>query len=213
MVEEHGLRRPAATYRAAIVVVANDKKAKMSQFDRYTVAEQLCVASLDLNDVKRARSLVDQLYVSFPASVRVGKLEGMCLEAEGRFEEAITKYDELLERSPAEQRVMKRKAAAYKAQGRVTEAIDTLTTYLDTFMGDFDAWEELAGNTGADDDPDGEGQEEQPRGERRVSPDPLEEVRQEQEHREQSDAHEEGGEIGASAVSVGQNPDRQQWVR
>ena len=39
---------------------------------------------------------------------------------------------------------MKRKAAVYKSQGRTAEAIDELTKYLDTFMGDFQAWEELA---------------------------------------------------------------------
>lgn len=67
------------------------------------------------------------------------------MEAEGRWEEALKKYDELLEKSPAEQRVMKRKAAVYKAQGRTAEAVEELTTYLDTFMGDVQAWEELAG--------------------------------------------------------------------
>ena len=144
MVEEHGLRRSRAVYAAAGVVMPNAAKAKITTQDRYTIAEQLVVASLDMNDIKTARRLVDELYAVFPKSVRVGKLEGMCFEAEGKHDDAIAKYDELLEKSPAEQRVMKRKAAVYKAQGRTSDAINELTKYLDTFMGDFGAWEELA---------------------------------------------------------------------
>mmetsp|Transcript_20469 Transcript_20469/g.33184 ORF Transcript_20469/g.33184 Transcript_20469/m.33184 type:complete len:318 (-) Transcript_20469:80-1033(-) len=144
MVEEHGLRRPMPVYAAAGLVIENEKKAKISKQEKYAVVEQLALSALDLNDTPTARRVVEQLYLVFPKSVRVGKIEGMCLESEGKWEEALKKYDELLEKSPAEQRVMKRKVAVYKSQGRTTEAIDELTKYLDTFMGDFAAWEELA---------------------------------------------------------------------
>ena len=56
-------------------------KAKISKQDKYAAQEQLAMAALDLNDASTARRVVDQLYAVFPKSVRVGKLEGMCMEA------------------------------------------------------------------------------------------------------------------------------------
>jgi len=72
--------------------------------------------------VATAKRCITQLYVVFPKSARVGKLDGMRMEAEGQWEAALQKYNALLEKSPAEQRVMKRKAAVYKAQGKLPEA-------------------------------------------------------------------------------------------
>jgi tetratricopeptide (TPR) repeat protein len=76
-------------------------------------------------------------------SPRVGKLWGMTLEAQGRFEEALKLYDELLQNDPINASIIKRKIAMLKSQHRLPEAITQLVAYVDIFMTDTEAWIEL----------------------------------------------------------------------
>ena len=145
MIDQHKLRRPNPVYRAASLVVNDPKKAKVAKQDLYTHMEQLAIASLDVNDADTCDATIDVLREVFPNSSRVARLEGMSLEAKGKCDEAITKYDAVLEEFPSDQRTMKRKVAAYIGAGRDKEAIDALSKYLDTFMADVRAWEQLAG--------------------------------------------------------------------
>ena len=145
MIDQHKLRRPNPVYRAASLVVNDPKKAKVAKQDLYTHMEQLAIASLDVNDADTCDATIDVLREVFPNSSRVARLEGMSLEAKGRCDEAITKYDKVLEEFPSDQRTMKRKVAAYIGAGRDKDAIDALSKYLDTFMADVRAWEQLAG--------------------------------------------------------------------
>lgn len=145
MIDQHKLRRPNPVYRAASLVVNDPKKAKVAKQDLYTHMEQLAIASLDVNDADTCDATIDVLREVFPNSSRVSRLEGMSLEAKGRCDEAITKYDAVLEEFPSDQRTMKRRVAAYIGAGRDKDAIDALSKYLDTFMADVRAWEQLAG--------------------------------------------------------------------
>ena len=49
MIDEHKLRRPDPVYRAASLVVNNQKRAKVQKQDLYAFMEQLAVAALDVN--------------------------------------------------------------------------------------------------------------------------------------------------------------------
>ena len=145
MVEEHAVRRPACVARAAACVLADAKSAsKLSKREMYQAMELHAYASLDLGDVATCERHVRALESVFPNSTRVGRLLGCMLEAEGGHDDALKLYDDLLKQTPSEQRLMKRRAACLKAAGRVAEAIEQLVSYLDTFMGDVAAWEELA---------------------------------------------------------------------
>jgi hypothetical protein len=50
----------------------------------WLVHEQVCVAALDLHDVKLATECIKKLNAKFPESTRVGRLRGMALESEVR---------------------------------------------------------------------------------------------------------------------------------
>lgn len=144
MVEEHGVRRPTSVANAARCVLADIKKSKLSKREQYQAMELLAYACIDTGDTETAETLVDQLAVVFPGSSRVGRLKGAMLESNGKFGDALKIYSELLEKSPAEQRVWKRRVGCYKASGKPDKAIESLSEYLNTFMGDVNAWEELA---------------------------------------------------------------------
>lgn len=144
MVEEHGLRRPEMVVKVGTMLLGN-KKARLRGEPLWTLCEQVALAALDLNDQELATQCIKKLHSEFPKSVRVGRLVGMQHESRGEWDKALEQYDVLLEKAPTEQRVMKRKVAVYKGQGKLSEAITELTKYLDTFMGDVEAWEELAG--------------------------------------------------------------------
>ena len=118
MVEEHGLRRPKPTYVATRLLLDNPARAKLTKRDQYARMETHAVAALDLGDVESARRVVSSLRNVFPESLRLDRLEAMCLEAQGDHDAALKAYDAILERSPAEQRAMKRRASCLRAAGR-----------------------------------------------------------------------------------------------
>lgn len=66
----------------------------------------------------------------FPGSIRVLKLEGMCLEAEGEFDKANELYESALKDHPTNSELPKRKIAVLKAQGKTTDAIAELNKFL-----------------------------------------------------------------------------------
>ncbi len=67
----------------------------------------------------------------FPDSLRVKRLEGMCLEAKADYDAALAFYQEVLDVNPTSNVVWKRKVAVYKARGETGEAVRELTKYLE----------------------------------------------------------------------------------
>lgn len=66
----------------------------------------------------------------FPGSVRVLKLEGMFLEADGEFEKAVELYDAALKEHETNAELRKRKVSVLKGQGKTSEAIAELNELL-----------------------------------------------------------------------------------
>uniref|UniRef100_A0A8C6ZLS5 ER membrane protein complex subunit 2 n=1 Tax=Nothoprocta perdicaria TaxID=30464 RepID=A0A8C6ZLS5_NOTPE len=80
----------------------------------------------------------------FPGSHRVKRLTGMRFEAMERYDDAIQLYDRILQEDSTNTAARKRKIAIRKAQGKNLEAIRELNEYLEQFVGDQEAWHELA---------------------------------------------------------------------
>lgn len=67
----------------------------------------------------------------------------MCLEAEGKLDEAQELYNKILEEDDTNLMASKRQIALLKARGKHTEAVTALTEFLDTYYDDHEAWAEL----------------------------------------------------------------------
>ncbi|PKK33999.1 ER membrane protein complex subunit 2, transcript variant X2 [Columba livia] len=87
---------------------------------------------------------LQELRRQFPGSHRVKRLTGMRFEAMERYDDAIQLYDRILQEDATNTAARKRKIAIRKAQGKNLEAIRELNEYLEQFVGDQEAWHELA---------------------------------------------------------------------
>eukprot|EP00262_Sarcandra_glabra_P004844 TRINITY_DN16085_c0_g1_i1.p1 TRINITY_DN16085_c0_g1~~TRINITY_DN16085_c0_g1_i1.p1 ORF type:complete len:303 (-),score=45.40 TRINITY_DN16085_c0_g1_i1:291-1199(-) len=112
--------------------------------EEWTLYEQVAIAAMDCQRLDVAKDCIKTLQKKFPESLRVGRLEGMLLEAKGSWADAEKAYARLLEDNPLDQGIHKRKVAMAKAQGNISRAIELLNKYLEIFMADHDAWRELA---------------------------------------------------------------------
>eukprot|EP00877_Chromochloris_zofingiensis_P004184 jgi/Chrzof1/13767/Cz08g11130.t1 len=68
----------------------------------------------------------------------------MWYEAAGKEQDAEEVYKQILKEQPSNELAAKRLVALQKTKGHTLGAIDSLRWYLDTFMNDKEAWEELA---------------------------------------------------------------------
>ncbi|XP_066572058.1 ER membrane protein complex subunit 2 isoform X2 [Amia ocellicauda] len=112
--------------------------------DIWIIYEQVMIAALDCSRDDLALRCLHELRKQFPGSHRVKRLAGMRLEALERYDEACKLYDAILQDDPTNTAARKRKIAILKAQGKSTEAIKELNEYLEQFVGDQEAWHELA---------------------------------------------------------------------
>lgn len=109
----------------------------------WNLHEQILVASLDLGDKVLAEVCLEELKKKFPASIRVGRLEGLIKEQQCEYEAALDIYKELLSKSPGNLMVMKRRACVYKAMGDAKGEIDELNSILKQFPADSATWQEM----------------------------------------------------------------------
>lgn len=103
----------------------------------YLILEQVCIAALDCNRIDIANYCIKQLVNEFPKSHRVQKYIAMRLEAQGRYEEALQKYEKLIKEDETNSAARKRKITILKAQGKTIEAIKELTDYLKMYVTKF----------------------------------------------------------------------------
>ncbi|KAF6099180.1 ER membrane protein complex subunit 2 [Phyllostomus discolor] len=112
--------------------------------DIWIIYEQVMIAALDYGRDDLALFCLQELRRQFPGSHRVKRLTGMRFEAMERYDDAIQLYDRILHEDPTNTAARKRKIAIRKAQGKNVEAIRELNEYLEQFVGDQEAWHELA---------------------------------------------------------------------
>ncbi|XP_048385399.1 ER membrane protein complex subunit 2 isoform X1 [Stegostoma tigrinum] len=112
--------------------------------DIWIIYEQVMIAALDCSRDDLATLCLQELRKQFPGSHRVKRLTGMRLESLERYEDANRMYDAILQEDATNTAARKRKIAILKALGKTTEAIRELNEYLEQFVGDQEAWHELA---------------------------------------------------------------------
>lgn len=144
LVRKLQLRRSAPVAYHGVALLNDVSSRRRLGEEVYDVLEQVAVAAMDINSFDVAKECIGALMLKFKKSARVGRLEGMWLEAKGWWEQADRFYENLLQEHPQDQKVMKRQVAALKAQGKLLEAAQALRKYLETFQADFEAWRDLA---------------------------------------------------------------------
>ncbi|GAY44695.1 TPR REGION domain-containing protein [Citrus sinensis] len=144
LVKKLKVRRPDKVLRHGLSILNDPKKRSALGPDVWTLYEQVSIAAMDSQCLDVAKECIKVLQKQFPESKRVGRLEGILLEAKGLWAEAEKAYSSLLEDNPLDPVLHKRRVAIAKAQGNFPTAIEWLNKYLETFMADHDAWRELA---------------------------------------------------------------------
>lgn len=144
LVKKLKVRRPDKVLRHGLSILNDPKKRSALGPDVWTLYEQVSIAAMDCQCLDVAKDCIKVLQKQFPESKRVGRLEGILLEAKGLWAEAEKAYSSLLEDNPLDPVLHKRRVAVAKAQGNFPTAIEWLNKYLETFMADHDAWRELA---------------------------------------------------------------------
>ncbi|KAI3984700.1 hypothetical protein MKX01_039317 [Papaver californicum] len=144
LVRKLKVRRSDKVLKHGLLILNDSKKRSKLGGEEWTLYEQVAIAAMDCQRTDIAKDCVKVLRKKFPESLRVGRLEGMLVEAKGSYEDADKIYESLLEDNPLDQVIHKRRIAMSKAQGNISEAITQLNKYLEIFMADHDAWRELA---------------------------------------------------------------------
>ncbi|KAI8902394.1 hypothetical protein BC833DRAFT_573362 [Globomyces pollinis-pini] len=125
--------------------IVKSYKNSITAVELYSIFDQLLVASVHTGDIPRAKLYLTSLENAFPkSSARLIKLQGLILEANGKFDEAIQLYETVLRSDLEFMDISKRRIMCFIAKNDHKLAIDTLVFYLDIYMQDTDAWVTLA---------------------------------------------------------------------
>mmetsp|Transcript_5108 Transcript_5108/g.12806 ORF Transcript_5108/g.12806 Transcript_5108/m.12806 type:complete len:311 (-) Transcript_5108:52-984(-) len=143
IIRDGKVRMPEVVSRHGTRLLSNHARS-LRPDELWLVHEQVCEALLDTGDVSRAKDVVLKLDKRFPKSLRVAVLKGQLFECCEDYESAEEIYAHILEEDEAHQRARKRRVCVAKAQGKMGRAVELLKEYLDVFMTDAEAWEELA---------------------------------------------------------------------
>ncbi|GMI79209.1 hypothetical protein like AT3G04830 [Hibiscus trionum] len=144
LVRKLKVRRSEKVLKYGLSILNDSRKRSALGPEEWTLYEQVAIAAMDCQCLDVAKDCIKVLQKKFPESKRVGRLNGMLLEAKGSWAEAEKAYSSLLEDNPLDQVIHKRRVAMAKAQGNISGAIELLNKYLEIFMADHEAWRELA---------------------------------------------------------------------
>ncbi|KIY98996.1 TPR repeat protein oca3 [Monoraphidium neglectum] len=117
----------------------------LSEEEVWLLHEQVATAALEVGATGLAAELIRAVLRRFPKeSMRAKRLQGMFYEAQGNPEKAEGFYHEIIKEQPSNQTISKRLVACCRTKGDLPGAVEYLRTYLDYWMNDRSAWEELA---------------------------------------------------------------------
>lgn len=120
-------------------------RSRLSAEEEALTSEQVAIAAIDCKVHDAAFLLVTGLRKRFPStSQRTARLVEMYFESKEQLDKAQETYiSKGLEAAPDSQTLLKRQIALEKTRDNIPAAIDLLSKYLDIFMTDREAWEEL----------------------------------------------------------------------
>mmetsp|Transcript_1527 Transcript_1527/g.1608 ORF Transcript_1527/g.1608 Transcript_1527/m.1608 type:complete len:336 (+) Transcript_1527:14-1021(+) len=110
----------------------------------WNLREQIAIAAIELNDLTTAETVIEVLQRQFPKSIRVSRLQGMLLEAQEKYSEALEKYDTILKEDITDIFARKRKVCIYKAKNDIHKTIAEINSILHYFPNDIGSWLELS---------------------------------------------------------------------
>jgi len=143
LVRELRTRESESVAKYGSLLLEKHKK-KLAAEELWLVYEQVALACMDIQANRCAQSCVSAICSEFPNSVRAKRLKAMFFESTDLLSRAESIYDEILVQDPSNDIILKRKIAICKTRGDLVAAAQALNVYLETFMMDRDAWEELA---------------------------------------------------------------------
>lgn len=142
---------------AVVVNITGGGAKSLGHAERLAALEQLCVASLDVGNIRLAEGCLAAITAagaggansnSAPlvtkSSTRYRKLVGLYLEATGDYENASSLYRQLLAENPSNSHAAKRQYCILAAQpNKQVEAMACLNEYLMNHPGDAAAWYQM----------------------------------------------------------------------
>nr|KJB23674.1 hypothetical protein B456_004G245800 [Gossypium raimondii] len=103
LVRKLKVRRSEKVLKYGLSILNDPKKRSALGPEEWTLYEQVAIAAMDCQCLNVAKDCIKALLKKFPESKRVGRLEGMLLEAKGSWAEAEKAYSSLLEDNPLDQ--------------------------------------------------------------------------------------------------------------
>ena len=141
---------------APVVVISGG--GALGHAERLAALEQLCIASLDVGNIRLAESCLAAIRgddgetssnkntppFDAQSSIRYNKLLGLYLEATGDYQNASALYTQLLIKNPSNAHAAKRQYCILAAQPtKQVEAVTSLNDYLTNHPGDVSAWYQM----------------------------------------------------------------------
>lgn len=117
--------------------------AALPEEELWLVYEQVAVAALDTRAMELAISLIQKIRKKFPSSSRTYRLTSLYLEACGDNAKLLEFHAQILKDDENNEAILKRQVAVEKSKGNLSGAIELLRKYVDVYMLDKVAWEEL----------------------------------------------------------------------
>lgn len=140
---------------AVVINTAGGGAKLLGHAERLAALEQLCIASLDVGDIRLAEGCLAAITTagaggakSAPlvtkSSTRYRKLVGLYLEATGDYDNASALYQQLITENPSNSHAAKRQYCILAAQPKKqVEAMASLNEYLNNHPGDAAAWYQM----------------------------------------------------------------------
>jgi len=117
--------------------------AALTEEELWLVYEQVAIAALDTRAMELAISLIQKIRKKFPSSSRTYRLTSLYLDACGDNAKLLEFHKQILEDDENNEAILKRQVVLEKSKGNLSAAIELLRRYVDVYMLDREAWEEL----------------------------------------------------------------------
>lgn len=115
----------------------------LTEEELWLVYEQVAIAALDTRAMELAIPLVQKIRKKFPTSSRTYRLTSLYMEACGERAKLLEFHEQIRKDDENNEAILKREVAAEKSRGNLGGAIELLRKYVDVYMLDKAAWEEL----------------------------------------------------------------------